>query len=148
MSQVKAVPDGYHTLTPFLNVRGAAEAIDFYKKAFGAEELRRAPGPNGSIMHAEIKIGDSIVMVSDALTNPPTESSIHVYVTDADALWARATAAGATVATPIADMFWGDRYGVVVDKWKNRWAIAEHKEDVPPDEMRKRAADAMKNMKL
>jgi uncharacterized glyoxalase superfamily protein PhnB len=147
MGKVKAVPAGYSTVTPFLNVKGAADAIEFYKKAFGAEERARAPGPNGSIMHAEIKIGDSIVMLSDALQNPPTQSSIHLYVDDADALWKRATTAGAQISMPIQDQFWGDRYGVVADAWGNRWAIATHKEDVPPAEMQKRAAEAMKQMK-
>jgi len=147
MSTVKAVPAGYSTVTPFLNVKGAADAIEFYKKAFGAEERARAPGPNGSIMHAEIKIGDSIVMLSDALQNPPTQSNIHLYVDDADALWQRATAAGAQIAMPIQDQFWGDRYGVVADAWGNRWSIATHTEDVPQAEMQKRVAEAMKQMK-
>jgi uncharacterized glyoxalase superfamily protein PhnB len=147
MGQVKAVPDGYHTVTPFLNVKGAAEAIEFYKKAFGAEEQSRMPGPDGKLMHAVIKIGDSVVMLSDAVMNAPTTSSLHIYVTDADAVWKRAVAAGAQIAMPIADMFWGDRYGLLSDKWGNRWGIATHKEDVPPAEMPGRAAEAMKNMK-
>jgi len=147
MAQVKAVPDGYGTVTPYLNLKGAGDAIEFYKKAFGAEERTRMPGPNGSIMHAEIKIGNSMVMISDAMTNPPTQSSCHLCVDNADAWWKRATEAGADVVMPIADMFWGDRYGVLVDKWGNRWGIATHKEDVSPEEMRKRAAEAMKQMK-
>jgi uncharacterized glyoxalase superfamily protein PhnB len=146
MAQVKAIPDGYRTVTPFLNVKGAAEAIEFFKKAFGAEENVRMPGPNNTVMHAELKIGDSIVMVSDAMMSPPTQSAIHLYVPDADASWKRATGAGATVTMPIADMFWGDRYGVVSDRWGNRWAIAQHIEDVLPAEMKKRAAEAMKQM--
>jgi uncharacterized glyoxalase superfamily protein PhnB len=146
MAQVKAVPEGYRTVTPFLNVKGAAEALEFYKKAFGAEEKTKMPGPNNTIMHSEIRIGDSLVMVSDAMMNPPTQSSIHLYVPDADATWKRATGAGATVVMPIADQFWGDRYGVLADKWGNRWAIATHTEDVPPAEMQKRAAEAMKQM--
>ncbi|HVZ73324.1 MAG TPA: VOC family protein [Polyangia bacterium] len=146
MSKVKAVPEGYHTVTPFLNVVGANDAIAFYVKAFGAEERLRMPGPDGKLVHGEIKIGDSIVMVSDALMNPPTSSSIHLYVEDADAAWSRATAAGAEVAMPIADQFWGDRYGVLKDKWGNRWAISQHKEDLSPEEMRARSAEAMKAM--
>jgi uncharacterized glyoxalase superfamily protein PhnB len=145
MAHVKAVPDGYATVTPFLNVKGAAQAIEFYKKAFGAEERGRMPGPNGTIMHAEIRIGNSLVMLSDAMTHPPSQSTCHLYVEDADALWKRATAAGAQVAMPIADMFWGDRYGVLTDPFGNRWSIATHKEDVPQQEMQKRAAEAMKN---
>lgn len=147
MAKVNAVPAGFHTVTPFLNVKGAAEAIEFYKRAFGAEELRRQAGPNNSLMHAEIKIGNSIVMLSDAMQMPPTQSSLHIYVDDCDAVWKRATDAGAKVEMAIADMFWGDRYGVVSDRWGNRWAIASHKEDVPPAEMPKRIAEAMKNMK-
>jgi uncharacterized glyoxalase superfamily protein PhnB len=146
MAEVKAIPDGYRTVTPFLNVDGANEAIAFYKKAFGAEEKFRMPTPDGKIMHAELKIGDSMLMVSDAMMNPATSSSIHLFVADADAAWARATEAGAKVVMPIADMFWGDRYGVLSDKWGNRWAIATHKEDLSDAERGKRAAEAMKNM--
>lgn len=146
MAKVKAVPDGYHTVTPFLSVTGASDAIAFYKKAFGAEERNRAPGPDGKIMHAEIKIGDSIVMVADAMMGPPTTSGIHLYVDDVDAAWARATAAGASVMMPLADQFWGDRYGVLTDKWGNRWSLASHKEDLSPEQMRKRTEEAMKNM--
>ncbi len=147
MAKVNAVPAGFHTVTPFLNVKGATEAIEFYKKAFGAEELRRTPGPNNSVMHAEIKIGNSIVMLSDAMQMPPTQSSLHLYVDDCDALWKRATDAGAKIEMPLQDQFWGDRYGVVADRWGNRWAISTHKEDVPAAEMPKRMAEAMKNMK-
>jgi len=146
MAQVKAIPDGYRTVTPYLNVDGASAAIDFYKKAFGAEELTRMPGPDGKLMHAAIKIGDSVVMLSDAMMNPPTKSAIHLFVPDADAVWARATAAGAKVAMPLADTFWGDRYGVLTDQWENRWAVATHKEDLTREQMAKRAEEAMRNM--
>jgi len=146
MAKVKAVPEGYHTVTPFLSVEGAAEALEFYKKAFGAEERGRMPDPQGKIMHSEIKIGDSIVMVSDPMMNQPTKSSLNLYVPDADAAWARATAAGCQVVMPLANQFWGDRYGILSDKWGNRWSIAQHIEDVPPEEMGKRAAEAMKQM--
>jgi PhnB protein len=146
MAEVKAIPDGYRTVTPFLSVNGASEAIDFYKKAFGAEERSRMPGPDGKLLHAELKIGDSLVMLSDAMMGHPLTAGIHLYVADADAAWARATGAGATVLMPIADMFWGDRYGVLADKWGNKWSIATHKEDFSPAEMGKRAAEAMKNM--
>jgi uncharacterized glyoxalase superfamily protein PhnB len=146
MEKVKSVPDGYSTVTPFLNVNGAAEAIEFYKHAFGAVERHRMPGPNNKLMHAEIAIGSSIVMLADALMSPPTQSSCHIYVDDADVLWARATKAGAEVIMPLADMFWGDRYGVLADKWGNRWSIATHKQDLTPDEMRKRGEEAIKQM--
>ena len=146
MSQVKPIPEGYHSVTPFLNIKGAAEAIDFFKAAFGAEEKGgRAPGPNGTIMHAEIKIGDSTIMISDALWNPPTQAALHLYVTDANAAWKRAIDAGATVVMPLADQFWGDRYGSLADRWGNRWTIGQHIEDVSPAEMERRMADAAKN---
>jgi len=146
MAQVKAVPEGYHTVTPFLNVNGARDAIAFYKRAFGAEERAIMPTPDGKIMHSEIKIGDSVVMVSDAMMGPPTTSSLHLYVQDADAAWAKALAAGCQVVMPLADQFWGDRYGVVSDKWGNRWSIASHKEDLSREEMGRRAGEAMKQM--
>jgi uncharacterized glyoxalase superfamily protein PhnB len=146
MSQVKAIPDGYHAVTPFLNVKGASDALAFYKKAFGAEERYRHPAPDGSLTHAEFKIGDSIIMISDAMMNPVTKSSLHLYVNDANAAWKRATEAGAKVAMPISDMFWGDRYGVVEDPWGNRWAISQHIEDVTGPELERRAAEAMKKM--
>jgi uncharacterized glyoxalase superfamily protein PhnB len=146
MAKVKAVPDGYHTVTPYLALAGAAEALDFYKKAFGAEERSRMPDPSGKIMHSEIVIGDSILMVSDPMMGEATKAAVCLYVPDANATWTRATAAGCEVVMPIADQFWGDRYGVLKDKWGNRWSIAQHIEDVPPEEMGKRAAEAMKNM--
>ena len=144
-SKVRAVPEGYRTITPYLNVKGASDAIAFYKKAFGAEERVRLPGPDGSIMHAELKIGDSMVMLTDAIRFPPTTASIHVYAPDIDKWWTRATEAGAKVVMPIADQFWGDRWGVVSDAWGNQWSLAQHIEDVPGEEMGKRAAEAMKN---
>jgi uncharacterized glyoxalase superfamily protein PhnB len=147
MANVDPIPAGYNTVTPFLNVKGAAEAIEFYKKAFGAEERGRMPGPNNTVMHAEIKIGDSILMISDAIMLPATQSSLHLYVPDVDAAWKRALAAGARVVMELSDKFWGDRYGILGDKWENRWSIASHKEEVPVAEMQKRAAEAMKQMK-
>jgi hypothetical protein len=101
-------------------------------------------GPDGNVMHAELRIGNGHIMLSDALRNPPTQSSTHLAVEDAVAWWARAVAAGATVAMPLADMFWGDRYGIVTDPWGNRWSIATHTEDVAPDELRRRMDGAMK----
>ena len=145
---VKAVPEGYPTVTPALRVKGAAEAIEFYKRAFGAEERGpRAPGPNNSIMHAEIKIGNSVLMISDAMTGTPTQAFCHLYVEDVDAWWQRATAAGAQVTMPLQNQFWGDRYGVVMDRWGNHWSLASHREDVPAAEMQKRVAEAIKQFK-
>ncbi len=145
MAKVKAIPDGYQTVTPSLNVKGAAEAIQFYKAAFGAvEQGGRAPGPNGTIMHAELKLGNSIVMIADAMMGPPTEASLHLYVEDADAVFERATKAGAEAVLAMHDAFWGDRYGMVSDRWGNRWGIATHQEDVTPDEMQKRMAEMAK----
>jgi PhnB protein len=143
MGQVKPIPDGYTTVTQFLNIKGAAEAIEFYKKALGAEERGRMAGPDGLVMHAELKIGNSF-LIADAIQNSPTLSSTHLYVEDANAWWKRAIDAGMQIAMPIDDMFWGDRYGILVDKWGNRWGIATHIEDVPREDMAKRAADAMK----
>jgi len=143
---VKPIPEGYHTVTPFLNLKGCAEAIAFYQKAFGAEEKLRMPGPGGAIMHAEVQIGDSRIMLSEAMQMEPTRSSIFLYVSDCDALWNRAVAAGAKVVMPLADQFWGDRFGTLADHHGNTWSLATHKEDVPPAEMQKRAAAAMAQM--
>jgi PhnB protein len=138
MSNVKPIPEGYHSLTPFLNLKGAAQAIEFYKKAFGAEERFRMPGPNGVVMHAELKIGDSILMVSEAMQEPPTTGAIHLYVNDVDKVWKQAIAAGGKEVTPLANMFWGDRFGRLTDPYGNKWALSTHVEDVPPAEMEKR----------
>lgn len=152
MSPVKPVPDGYHTVTPMLVIRGAGAAIDFYRKALGAEELFRMPGPGDAILHAEIRIGDSIVMLGDespemGASAPPTFGgtpvSLMLYVPDVDASFARATAAGCTVLMPPTDMFWGDRYGKLQDPYGHQWAMATHKEDVPPEEMARRMAESM-----
>lgn len=147
MAQVKAVPEGYRTVTPFLSVNGAREAIAFYKQAFGAEERSIAPGPDGKVMHGEIKIGDSIIMIADAMMGPPTQAALHLYVQDVDALWAKALEAGCQVVMPLDDQFWGDRYGTVSDRWGNRWSMATHKEDLTPDQMKRRMDDAFKQMK-
>lgn len=147
--QVQPIPAGYHTLTPYLIVRGAAHAIEFYRRAFGAEEVCRLPGPDGfSIGHAEIKIGDSHVMLADedpqyGTKAPPssggTSVSLHMYVADVDAAFQRAVDAGATARMPPTDMFWGDRYGKLVDPFGHEWGLATHKEDVTPEEMARRA---------
>ena len=146
---VKAIPDGYYSLTPYLVCKGAAKAIDFYTRVFGAHEIMRMPGPGGQVMHAELKIGNSVLMLADenrergALspeTIGGTAASIMFYTDDVDAVFNRAVAAGAKSETPVADMFWGDRMGNLVDPFGHKWAIATHKEDVTPDEMQKRMA--------
>jgi PhnB protein len=141
---VKPVPKGFHTVTPSLVVKGAAKMIDFIKAAFGGEELVRMPTPNGEIMHAEVKIGDSIVMLNDAMQQPATTSSLFLYVPDVDRLYERAVKAGATSVSEPADMFWGDRMAMVRDDFGNSWGIATHKENVSPKEMQKRAEAAIK----
>ena len=144
MSKVKAIPDGMHSLTPHLVCRDAAAAIDFYGRAFGAIERFRLPAPNGKIVHACVQIGDSQLFLVDempehgalgpqALKGSPV--TIHLQVQDADATFARAVAAGATVTMPLADMFWGDRYGRVVDPFGHHWSIATHLREVSREEM-------------
>ncbi|HSE91747.1 MAG TPA: VOC family protein [Methylomirabilota bacterium] len=150
------VPEGYHTVTPYLTIRGAADAIEFYKRAFGAQETERMPGPDGKgIMHAEIRIGDSVVMLADEMpsmgcrapqTLGGTTSYLFLYVTDVDAAFKRAVDAGAKATMPPTDMFWGDRFGKLTDPFGHEWGLATHKEDVPPEEMKRRAAEAMKQL--
>ena len=144
---VKAIPDGYTSLTPYLVCKGAAKAIDFYTRVFGAEEIVRMPGPDGQIMHAEVKIGNAILMLADenkeqGHLSPQTlggsGSSVMLYTDDVDAVYNRAIAAGAKSETAPADMFWGDRMGNITDPFGHSWAIATHKEDVSEDEMQKR----------
>lgn len=148
----KAVPEGYHTITPQLTLDNAAQAIDWYKKALGAEEVGRSTGPDGKIMHAEIKIGDSRVMVNDVMMGKgPTAyggspASLWLYVTDSDALFQRAVNAGATVQMPLADQFWGDRGGAVKDPAGYTWWISTRKEDLTPEEMKQRSEDFFKQM--
>jgi PhnB protein len=138
---VKPIPEGYHSVTPYLIVEGASDLIDFTKQALGAQERMRMPGPGGQIAHAEIQIGDSVVMLSDASPeNPPTSAMIHLYVPDADSVYSRALQAGATSLREPADQFYGDRSAGVKDKFGNQWWLATHVEDVPPEEMEKRAA--------
>ena len=152
---VKPVPDGYHTVTPYLAVDDAAEAIAYYKKAFGAKERMRMDAPGGKVGHAELEIGDSLVMLSDpfpqASTRPPkelggTSVSVFLYVEDVDAVVKQAADAGATVTMEVADQFWGDRFGSVRDPFGHLWSIATHVEDVPPEEMAERAKTAMAAM--
>jgi PhnB protein len=153
MSQaVNPIPENFHTVTPNLVVRNAAAAIDFYKQAFGAVELVRMPGPNNKIMHAELRIGTSMIFVVDTMTDKSPASSspttfvpayMHLYVEDVDATFNAAVAAGAKVDMPLEDMFWGDRYGKIIDPFGQQWGIATHKENVTPDEMKRRMAALM-----
>ena len=138
---VKPIPDGYHTITPYLVVRGAAKTIEFAKKAFGAEVVDQpVTRPDGTIMHAEFKIGDSRVMISDASEqHPPMQSMLHLYVPNVDAVYQRAVAAGGTSVMEPMDQFYGDRSGGVKDPAGNQWFIGTHKEDVSPQELKKRA---------
>jgi PhnB protein len=146
---VKAIPEGYHTITPYLIVRGAAKAIDYYKQGFGAKESVRMAGPDGKIGHAELEIGDSKVMLADegpgTLIQGPeslggTAVSLVIYDADVDATFNRAVAAGGKVLRPLADQFYGDRTGTLQDPFGHIWTVATHKEDVSPEEMKKRMA--------
>ncbi len=141
---VKPIPDGYHTVTPFINVKGVAKMIDFLKSALGAEEVMRMPGPDGTVMHAEVSIGNSRLMLSEHTQGSPTTSSFYVYVSDVDSMYKRATGAGAKSVSQPTDQFWGDRMATVQDSFGNTWSLATHKEDPTPDEMQKRMAAAMK----
>ena len=152
---VKPIPEGYHTATPYLAVDDAAEALEYYKKAFGAKERGRMEAPDGKIGHAEIQIGDSLVMLSDpfpqASTRTPKElggttASVFLYVENVDAFVQRAVDAGATVSMEVADQFWGDRFGTITDPFGHSWSVATHIEDVPPEEMAERAKAAMAAM--
>jgi uncharacterized glyoxalase superfamily protein PhnB len=143
-----AIPKGYHTVTPSLFVAGAAKAIDFYKKALGAQELMRFPGPDGKIMHAEIKVGDSIIMLADEMPDMGgrgpqsiggTPVSFFVYGENVDAAWKRAVDAGAKEVVPLADQFWGDRTGCLQDPFGHQWWLAQHVQDLTPEEIRKNA---------
>lgn len=147
---VRAIPEGYHSITPSLTCKDAARAIEFYKSVFGAAEIMRMPGPGGKVMHAELRIGDSIIFVNDEFPGmaeapaPGTTpaSYLFLYTEDVDSVYNRAVSMGAKVAMPLDNMFWGDRYGKVVDPFGHQWGVAQHVEDVAPDEM-KRRQDAM-----
>ena len=152
MADVKPVPDGYHTVTPHLVVRGCAEAIEFYSKAFGATELMRMPMPDGKIAHAEIRIGDSPVMLSDEAPDWGSLSpqsiggcpgGVFLYVENVDAVFQQAVDAGAEVKMPVTDMFWGDRFGKVTDPFGHLWALATHTEDLTVEEIQERSAKFM-----
>jgi PhnB protein len=143
-THAKPIPDGMHTVTPHLICAGAAEAIAFYKTAFGAVEMSRLPSPDGKLAHASIRIGDSTVMLVDEAPNwgmlgpkslKGSSVIIHLYVDDVEAFSARAVAAGAKITMPIADMFWGDRYGQLEDPFGHRWSVATHVRDMSPQDM-------------
>lgn len=147
--RVQAIPAGFHTVTPGLSVRGAAEALEFYKRAFGAREVMRMPGPDGkSIMHAEIRVGSSHIFLADEFPDMGCRSpqslggsttALYLYVPNVDAAFKRAVEAGAQVKMPVMDMFWGDRFGRVADPFGHEWGLATHKEDLTPREIGKRA---------
>lgn len=142
---IKPIPDGYHAITPYLVIEGAAKLIDFLKQAFDAQETFRMPTPDGTIMHAEVKIGDSTLMMGEASDKwKPMPASIYLYVNDSDAVYKRALQAGATSLMAPADQFYGDRHGSVKDPAGNIWWIATHKEDVSPDQLKERAEAFMK----
>ncbi|MGA8403528.1 MAG: VOC family protein [Nitrososphaeraceae archaeon] len=153
---VKAIPDGHHTITPYLVVKNGAQAIEFYKKAFSAEECFRMNGPDGkSIGHAQLKIGDSVFMLADEFPQMNSLSpesiggspvSMYVYVEDVDAVFNQAVSAGATVLNPVMDMFYGDRWGYIKDPFGHLWSIATHKKDLTPDELKKAAEMAFAEM--
>jgi PhnB protein len=154
-TKAKAIPKGHHTVTPSLFVAGAAKAIDFYKKALGAEELMRFPAPDGTIMHAELRIGDSIIMLGDEMPDQGgrgpksiggTPVSFFVYGENVDAAWKRAVDAGAKPIVPLADQFWGDRTGCLEDPFGHQWWLAQHIKDLTPEELRKEAESFFSQM--
>ena len=146
--KVKAVPEGTHTITAHLSVRGAEKAIEFYQKAFGAQLLHMHKTPDGRVMHASLKVGDSQLMLADEFPGMGTPSPqalggspvvLNIYVENVDQLFKQAADAGAQVTMPLADQFWGDRYGQIVDPFGHHWALGSHVEDVAPEEMERRA---------
>jgi PhnB protein len=152
-SNVRAIPEGYHSVTPYLILSGAADAIEFYKKAFGAAEVMRMPAPRGKVGHAEVEIGGSRIMLADEYPDMGyrgpkaiggTPVTLHLYVEDVDAVARQAVAAGAKERRPVKDEFYGDRSGTFEDPFGHVWHIATHKEDLSPDEIRRRAGEAMK----
>jgi PhnB protein len=151
---VRAIPEGYHSISPSLTCKDAARAIEFYKSVFGATEIMRMPGPGGIIMHAELRIGDSVIFVNDevpgiAVAPAPdgTPSSyLFLYTEDVDAVYNRAVSMGSKVAMPLENMFWGDRYGKVLDPFGHQWGVAQHVEDVAPAEMKRRQEDMATKM--
>jgi PhnB protein len=153
-TKVNPIPTGYHTATPYLTLNDCASALEFYKKAFGAQVIVKMDGPPGKIGHAEMKIGDSIIMLSDEMgqgnKGPKslggTTASVFLYVNDVDSSFKQAVDAGAKSDMPPTDMFWGDRFGKLTDPFGHSWAMATHKEDVAPEEMKKRIQQEMAKM--
>lgn len=146
-SAVKPVPEGYRTITPYLVVKGAARAIEFYKQAFGASEILRVPGPNNSVMHAEIRLGDSVIMLADEMPGGPYRSpdafggspvSLMIYIEDVDDVFSKALSLGAKQVRAVEDQFYGDRSGNLIDPFGHVWTVATHVEDVSPEEMQRR----------
>jgi PhnB protein len=153
--QVKPIPEGFHTVTPYLTCHDAAKAIDFYKQGFGATEVTRMQTPHGKIGHAELRIGDSMIMIADEMPGGEvrspqslggTTTALFIYVKDVDSAYEKAVKAGAKAVMPPQDMFWGDRYGKLTDPFGHSWGLATHKEDVAPDEMKRRAEVEMAKM--
>lgn len=148
-ANVKAIPEGYHTITPYLSIKGAADAIEFYKRAFGAKEVMRLAQPDGRIGHAELQLGDSRVMLADEFLDMDFRSpqsiggspvTLHMYVEDVDTVVKQAVAAGAKVTRPVQDQFYGDRSGTLTDPYGHIWHVSTHKEDLSPEEINQRAA--------
>jgi len=151
----KAIPEGFHTVTPYLTLKDAPQAIEFYKRALGAQVLSTHYSPDGKIMNAELKVGDSILMLAEEFPGMGAKSplslgdspvTIHLYVEDVDKLFNQAVAAGAKVTMPVMDQFWGDRYGQLTDPFGHRWSIGTHKEDLTPAEIEKRMRGAFEKM--
>jgi PhnB protein len=155
-TSAKPIPQGFHTVTPSLVVKGAAKAIDYYKKAFGAQELMRMGAPDGKIGHAELKIGDSVIFISDefpgmGVTKSPQTlggctGTLSIYVPNVDDVFKQAIAAGGKETMPVADMFWGDRYGAFVDPFGHSWGVGTHKEDLSAQEIEERARNFYASM--
>ena len=151
---VRPIPQGYHSITPQITCRDAARAIDFYKEVFGATEVARSAGPHGKIMHAELKIGDSRIMLNDefpGMCSAPSPSATHssylfLYTEDVDAVYTRAVSAGSRVDMPLDNMFWGDRYGKITDPFGHQWGVATHVEDVSFEEMERRSKEMFAKM--
>jgi PhnB protein len=153
--KVKAVPTGFHTLTPHLTVRDADKALEFYKQALGAEVLSVARMPNGKVMHAALRVGDSMLMLNEEsaeygalspLSTGGTGVTIHIYTENVDEAFKRAVSAGAQIQMPLMDQFWGDRYGIVADPYGHKWSLAAHIKDMSPEEMQRAQEEAMAKM--